>query len=158
MDTGDPKERSLKNVSLMTGVLPVEETESTNNSIQIPPTVDSSSLLNPQDILVAEVLPAEETESTNNSIQIPPPVDSSSLSNPQDILVTHLKWTVRVDFETCILSAEATYDLKRFDLSQTILYLDTSHLIIDAVHCCDNGGGGSTAVPYDLEPPSLHLG
>jgi len=85
-------------------------------------------------------------------------VDTSSLSNPQSILVTHLSWTARVDFKNSLLSAKATYDLNRFDPSETTLCLDTSHLTIDDVYLYDDDGVATNTTSYELENPSPHLG
>lgn len=79
----------------------------------------------------------------------------SSLSNPDKVVVTHLNWRALVDFESCTLSATATYSYALSDPSATLLCLDTANLRIDAVT-----GQDDEPLPYTLHPLSgkPHLG
>lgn len=78
--------------------------------------------------------------------------DVSSLSNSHEVRVTHLDWKVNVDFESCTLSAVATYSLP--DTTAKHLDLDTAHLLIQSVVDQDD-----QPLVYKLHAPSKpHLG
>lgn len=64
--------------------------------------------------------------------------DASSLSNPNVATFAHLSWTADVNFETHIITATATYDVKisasgNDAAAGTELWLDTRGLSIDTV-------------------------
>lgn len=81
-------------------------------------------------------------------------MDLSSNSNPQDAVITHLDWTVSVDFETQVLSAEATYTVDLLNPDATTLCLDTNTLSIDSVRTFDGA-----SLDYVLHPETKpHLG
>ncbi len=85
--------------------------------------------------------------------------DATSLSNPQEALVKHLDWNILVDFDRCVVSGTATYEVQ-YDctaIKKQLLCLDTAHLDIRSIVHADTGN----VLEYQLQdwiPHQHHLG
>jgi leukotriene-A4 hydrolase len=85
-------------------------------------------------------------------------MDRSSNSNPEEAVVTHLDWTAAIDFDSQVISAEATYTVHKVQPNATKLCLDTSTLRIQSVQTANDDG---TPLDYILHPKNMtkpHLG
>jgi leukotriene-A4 hydrolase len=76
-------------------------------------------------------------------------MDRSSHAKPNEAVVTHLDWRATVDFDKEILSAEASYTIRRLSTECDTVFLDTSKLIIQSVITFDGA-----PLSYTLHPPT----
>ena len=108
-----------------------------------------------QEHFTQNIHPSLITMSDDGDGAKPLPKHLSSLSNPDEVVVTHLDWNAHVDFESCTLSAVATYKVDPInDAGPSTLCLDTNHLRIEAVTLPDG-----TPTPFKLHPiTKSHLG